>query len=50
MKHFEPNEERDPKFAEALRHAAQNGVSIKAVECHVTENSLKITKEVPIQL
>ena len=50
MKHFEPAEERDPKFAAALRHAAQNGVSIKAVECHVTENSLEITKEVEVLL
>ena len=50
MRHFEPNEARDPQFAAALRHAAQNGVKIKAVECHVTENSLEITKEIPIQL
>ena len=50
MKHFEPNEARDPKFAEALRHVAQNGVNIHAVECYVTENSLEISEEVPIKL
>ena len=50
MKHFEPNEARDPQFAVALRHAAQNGVNIKAVECHVTENSLEITREIPVSL
>ena len=50
MIRFEPNTERDPLFAEALRHAAQNGVKVHAVECRVTADSLEITKEVPIQL
>ena len=50
MVHFEPNVERDPQFAEALRHASQNGVNIHAVECRVTEDRLEITKEVPVQL
>ena len=50
MVRFEPNEERDPKFAEALRHAAQNGVNIIAVECHVTKDSLEITREIPVKL
>jgi len=47
---FEPNWPRDPAFAEALCHAANHGVQIRAVECAVTEDSLFITKEVPIRL
>jgi len=50
MVRFEPNWPRDPAFAEALCHAANHGVQIRAVECAVTEDSLFITKEVPIRL
>ncbi len=50
MLRFEPNVQRDPQFAEALRHAAANGVKVKAVECAVWEDGLEITKEIPVQL
>jgi len=47
---FEANWPRDPAFSEALCHVAQNGVHVKAVECRVTEDTIEITKEVPVQL
>ncbi len=33
--HFEPNEERHPEFADALRDAAEHGVKICALDCSV---------------
>ena len=50
IRHFEPHTARDPDFAAALRQAAQNGVTIKAVECAVEEHCLEITTEVPVLL
>ena len=47
---FEPNRPRDPRFSEALCQAAENGVWIRAVECAVTEDTIGITKEVPVRL
>ena len=50
MASFEPNESRDPAFAEALRQAAHHGVQIRAVECTVTADTIAITVPVPVQL
>ena len=50
MVRFEPNWSRDPDFSEALCQAAKNGVHVKAVECRVTEDTIEITKEVPVKL
>lgn len=50
IRRFEPNWPRDPDFAEALCRAAAHGVQVRAVECFVTEDSLAITKEVPVAL
>ena len=50
IRRFEPNWPRDPDFAEALCRAAEHGVQVRAVECFVTEDSLAITKEVPVAL
>lgn len=47
---FEPNEERDKKFAEALRQASLAGVDIFAYECEVTEKSIDISKPVTVIL
>lgn len=41
-KYFTPNTKTHPAFAEALKHASENGVTVKAVCCNVTENSLEI--------
>ena len=50
IRRFEPNWPRDPEFAKTLCQAAEHGVRVRAVECAVTEDSLTITKEVPVML
>lgn len=50
MRRFSPNDVTHPAFGDALRRAAQAGVRLLAVECHVTPETLDITKEVPIIL
>ena len=50
VKYLHPNDATDPNFAAALREAAQNGVQILAMDCHVTENEMVIRKEVPVML
>jgi len=47
---FEPNWLRDPDFSRALCQVSQNGVRVRAVECVVTEDTIEITKEVPVKL
>lgn len=47
---FEPNDPQDPAFGAALRQAAQNGVQVRAVSCHVTPSTLKITAPVEVRL
>jgi sugar fermentation stimulation protein A len=50
MRSFAPNDETHPAFGAALRRAAEAGVRLLAVECHVTPDSLEMTREVPILL
>lgn len=50
MKEFAPNEERDPKFANALREAYNNGVDIFVYSCKVFEEGLILDKEVKLVL
>lgn len=50
IRYFTPHVARDPKFAKALYEASQKGVTILAYECKVTENTLHITKEVPVYI
>jgi len=50
MRVFSPNDETHPAFGTALRKAAGSGVRVVAVECHVTPDTLQITKEIPIIL
>lgn len=47
---FEPNQARDPAFAQALREAAARGVEIRALTCTVTPETMEITGEVPVRL
>ena len=49
-KYFTPNKATHPEFAEALKKASECGVNIKAMNCNVTEDELKILKEVEIKL
>lgn len=50
MKEFSPNEERDPKFAKALREAYNSGVDIFVYSCKVYEEGLVLDKEVKLVL
>ena len=45
-----PNERTHPAFAQALREAAQQGVSICAVACRVTPSSLVAHQSIPVAL
>ena len=49
-KHFTPNDGTDPQFAAALRAAAKSGVSVRALNCEVAENGLKIHGDIPVIL
>ena len=50
VKYLHPNDTTDPNFGAALRKAAANGVQVLAVDCHVTEDTMIIGKEVPVVL
>lgn len=50
VKSFSPNDERDPKFGEALRFAKDNGVDIFAYNCIVTEEGIELDKPIEIML
>ena len=50
MREFSPNDETHPAFGAALRKAAGAGVRVIAMECHVTPDTLQITKAVPVRL
>ena len=45
-----PNDATHPAFGEALRQAAQNGVEIWAVDCHVTPDTLNYKNPVIVEL
>lgn len=47
---FHPNDGTDPGFSQALREAAARGVTILAMDCAVTPDSLTIGNPVPIRL
>lgn len=50
VKYLHPNDTTDPAFGAALREAAAAAVRVLAVECQVSEDSMSITKEVPVIL
>lgn len=50
VKYLHPNEETDPAFALALRHAAQCGVTVLAMDCAVTKDRMEIRLPVPVKL
>ena len=50
VKYLQPNEATDPAFAAALRQAAASGVTILALDCQVTEDSMTIQNPVPVRL
>jgi sugar fermentation stimulation protein A len=50
VKYLHPNDTTDPAFGAALREASQNGVTVLAMDCAVTENTMDIRKNVLIKL
>ena len=50
VKYLHPNDATDPDFGKALREAANAGVQILAMDCHVTENTMVIQNPVEIKL
>ena len=48
--HFAPNRQTDPAFAKALKEAAKAGVTIIALTCTVTPDSMEIDGEIPVIL
>lgn len=49
-KYFTPNARTHKEFADTLRFAAENGVTVKAVCCNVTEDSLEISDFTEVRL
>ena len=50
VEYFTPNMDTHPEFGYALAKAKKEGVIIKALECAVTEDTLNITREIPVKL
>lgn len=48
--YFTPNKVTHPEFAEALKFASKCGVNIKALNCRVAFDELKILNEVEVRL
>lgn len=47
---FKPNDEMDSDFSEALRSADDSGVHIRACDCLVTYDKIKIDQPVRVVL
>ena len=50
VSYLHPNDATDPAFGKALRQAAAVGVQILAMDCAVTEDSMKIRESVEVRL
>jgi len=50
VNYLHPNDETDPAFGQALREAAAAGVTVLAMDCTVTEDSMVIQKSVDVKL
>ena len=50
VKYLRPHDERDPAFGQALREAAENGVTVMAMDCAVEIDSMDIRLRVPVKL
>ena len=49
-KYLHPNDKTDPKFGQALRQAAENGVKVLAMDCAVTPETMVLQNPVTIKL
>ena len=50
VKYLRPHDERDPAFGQALREAAENDVTVMAMDCAVDVGSMEIRLRVPVKL
>jgi len=50
MKYLHPNDQTDPAFGKALRIAGENGVTILAMDCAVTPDSMNIRLPLLVKL
>ena len=50
VKYLHPNDSTDPAFGKALREAAEQGVQVLAVDCHITNNTMTIGDFVEVKL
>lgn len=50
MKYLRPHDETDPAFGAALRAAAESGVTVLAMDCAVTPDSMTLRLPLPIKL
>ena len=50
VKYLRPHDERDPAFGAALREAAENGVTVMAMDCGVTEDIMQLRLPVLVRL
>lgn len=50
VRYLHPNDATDPAFGQALRQAADGGVTVLAMACHVTEDTMDIREPVPVVL
>ena len=49
-KYLHPNDATDPKFGQALRQAAENGVQVLAMDCAVTPESMVLQNPVEVRI
>ena len=50
VKYLHPNDVTDPAFGAALREAAENGVTVLAMDCAVTESTMELRLPVLVKL
>ena len=50
VQYLHPNDATDPAFGDALRQAAQAGVTVLAMDCSVTPDTMTIRTPVPVYL
>lgn len=50
VKYLHPNDKTDPAFGAALREAAENGVTVLAMDCAVTEDEMFLRLPVLVRL
>ena len=50
VKYLHPNDVTDPAFASTLREAAENGVTVLAMDCAITEDTMEIRLPILVKL